>query len=144
MPGTLVLIGLNGPRISAGASGLGSNVSCCGGPPDRNSIITCLARPNIRAFTGCSTAEAPFAFEPSRPGKHEASADIPPIRIRSRRCSIESNALICGRGTGLSEITEIAENNVRRDSSLYQRNMKKEDGRGSRLSAALRDFERRV
>ena len=33
IPGTLVAIDLNSPRISAGASGLGSNVSCCGGPP---------------------------------------------------------------------------------------------------------------
>ena len=33
MPGTLVEMGLNGPRISNGRRGLGSNVSCCGGPP---------------------------------------------------------------------------------------------------------------
>ncbi len=35
MPGTLVLIGLNSPRISAGASGLRSHMSRCGGPPGR-------------------------------------------------------------------------------------------------------------
>ena len=34
IPGTLVFIGLNSPRRSAGASGLRSNVSCWGGPPD--------------------------------------------------------------------------------------------------------------
>src|SRR5436305_325181 len=33
VPGTLVAIGLNGPATSAGASGLGSNVSSWGGPP---------------------------------------------------------------------------------------------------------------
>ena len=33
VPGTLVEIGEKIPRISAGASGLGSNVSYCDGPP---------------------------------------------------------------------------------------------------------------
>ena len=32
-PGTEVAIGLNSPRTSAGASGLGSKVSMCDGPP---------------------------------------------------------------------------------------------------------------
>ena len=32
-PGTDVAIGLNSPRTSAGAAGLGSNVSMCEGPP---------------------------------------------------------------------------------------------------------------
>ena len=39
MPGTLVLIGLNGPRISAGASGFMSQVSSWTGPPTRNSMM---------------------------------------------------------------------------------------------------------
>src|SRR2546427_9669333 len=34
-PGDFVEIVLNGPRISMGASGLGSHMSCCGGPPSR-------------------------------------------------------------------------------------------------------------
>ena len=34
-PGSLVAIGLNSPRISSGASGFGSMVSSCGGPPSR-------------------------------------------------------------------------------------------------------------
>ncbi len=37
MPGTLVGIGLTLPRIFAGASGFGSNISCCGGPPGMKS-----------------------------------------------------------------------------------------------------------
>ncbi len=47
MPGTFVLIGLNGPRISAGASGLGSNVSCCGGPPWSHRKMQFFALPNV-------------------------------------------------------------------------------------------------
>ena len=37
---------LNSPRISAGARGLGSHVSCCGGPPVSQTRITDLAEPN--------------------------------------------------------------------------------------------------
>ncbi len=39
VPGTLVLMGFQMPRISAGASGLGSNVSNWLGPPARNKKI---------------------------------------------------------------------------------------------------------
>src|SRR5207237_6576436 len=42
-PGTLVLIGLNSPRYSAGASGFMSNMSVCGGPPPSQTQIRCLA-----------------------------------------------------------------------------------------------------
>ena len=41
-PGTDVAIGLNSPRTSAGASGLGSNVSRCDGPtrqPDQDAVL---------------------------------------------------------------------------------------------------------
>ncbi len=40
MPGTLVLMGLNSPRTSAGASGFRSYMSWCGGPPGRKIMIT--------------------------------------------------------------------------------------------------------
>ena len=42
-PGVLVGIVLNSPRISAGASGFGSNVSMWLGPPNWNSMMTLLA-----------------------------------------------------------------------------------------------------
>ena len=42
-PGTDVEIGPNSPRISAGASGFGSHVECCDGPPIRNSTMQFLA-----------------------------------------------------------------------------------------------------
>ena len=35
MPGVLVLIGLNSPRIACGASGFMSKLSCCANPPER-------------------------------------------------------------------------------------------------------------
>ena len=35
MPGTFVLIGLNSPRMSTGASGFKSHMSWWGGPPGR-------------------------------------------------------------------------------------------------------------
>jgi hypothetical protein len=41
-PGTRVLIGLNPPRISAGASVLISHMSWCGGPPPRKTLMTAL------------------------------------------------------------------------------------------------------
>src|SRR5687767_11989390 len=43
VPGTFVGIVLNGPRISGGASGLGSHISCCGGPPSRKMKMQALA-----------------------------------------------------------------------------------------------------
>src|SRR5688572_7806059 len=51
MPGTEVAIGLNSPRISAGASGLGSQVSSCEGPPHIKIKMHCLARPNPRGLS---------------------------------------------------------------------------------------------
>ena len=42
MPGTLVAIGLNSPRISTGASVLMSHMSWCGGPPPRKMLMTAL------------------------------------------------------------------------------------------------------
>ena len=43
VPGILVLIGLNSPRMFAGASGLGSQISMWLGPPCRKIMITVLA-----------------------------------------------------------------------------------------------------
>ena len=53
MPGTFVLIGLNSPRISAGASGLRSHMSWCGGPPGKKTLISdlCVA-PNALLSLG--------------------------------------------------------------------------------------------
>ena len=47
--GRVVAIGPNSPRTSAGASGLGSQVECWGGPPIRNRTMHDFARPNDEA-----------------------------------------------------------------------------------------------
>ena len=44
MPGTLVAIGLNSPRMPSGAWGFRSKVSCCEGPPHMNSWMQLLCR----------------------------------------------------------------------------------------------------
>ena len=76
MPGTLVAIGLNSPRTSAGASGLGSQVSCCGGPPRWKRTMQALALPRV----------APAArARRSRAGSDRPKALRPPTRSHSRR-----------------------------------------------------------
>ena len=77
IPGTLVRIGLKSPRISTGASGLGSKVSCCGGPPPRNKMIQDLARPNVPAACTVSAANRSPTESPRQPN--------PPSRIQSLR-----------------------------------------------------------
>lgn len=77
-PGTLVAIGRNGPRISIGAAGLGSKVSCCGGPPDKKMIRHDVARGRPASLAA-----------PARPaasvGSPRARQPSPPTRISSRR-----------------------------------------------------------
>ena len=46
-PGRLVAMAPNSPRTADGPSGFGSNVSCCGWPPCRYSMIIRRARPNV-------------------------------------------------------------------------------------------------
>jgi hypothetical protein len=83
----LVLIGLNGPRTSSGASGLGSNVSCCGGPPASQRKITLLAFPNdlsVGRIPG-ATVGLPHTFPDITCDSDSPSADNPPTRNISRR-----------------------------------------------------------
>ena len=68
MPATFVLIGLNSPRISAGASGFRSHRSWCGGPPGRKILISDL----------CERADALLGFGPQAARKAS-------IRRRSNR-----------------------------------------------------------
>ena len=89
-PGTLVAIGRNGPRISIGAAGLGSKVSCCGGPPERKMIRHELARGR----------PASVAARPARrAGNPRPSAPRPPTRISSRR--ERSRLVMSGRRTAI-------------------------------------------
>ena len=68
MPGTRVLIGLNSPRISAGASGLRSTMSWWGGPPDRKTMMTDLCELLIPAWASarriCGSDSPPRAKPP--------------------------------------------------------------------------------
>src|SRR3982750_4526319 len=83
MPGTLVLMGLNSPRMLDGASGFGSQMSIWLGPPCRKTIITDLAELNPRAPSkrdaACKFCHwKKFArFRPNRPTE--------PTRNSSRR-----------------------------------------------------------
>ena len=54
MPGTLVAMGLKGPRTSAGASGLGSQVSIWLGPPTQkqHDTVDVLVPASPAAFCG--------------------------------------------------------------------------------------------
>src|SRR5713101_946300 len=84
MPGTLVLMGLNSPRILEGASGLGSQMSMWLGPPCRNSMMTDLAAPKDFALDS-TLAAAAEAFQDRKSGRFNPNRPAPPTRINSRR-----------------------------------------------------------
>ena len=75
MPGTFVAIGRNSPRISAGASGLRSNVSRCVGPPGNSTMMMPLA--------GLRTPLCASARRMS--GSASPPSASPPIRSQLRR-----------------------------------------------------------
>src|ERR1700690_647117 len=83
MPSTLVLMALNSPRMLAGASGFGSQMSIWLGPPCRKSMMTDFAPPN--AFEGVSSLAAAWAFQEKNSGRLRPSRVAPPTRINSRR-----------------------------------------------------------
>ena len=75
-------------RISTGASGLGSHVSCCGGPPNRNKTMHDLARPEDGAWTTPDDGVAAAAScADHRPGNDKPSEPSPPTRNISRRAT---------------------------------------------------------
>ena len=78
MPGTLVAIGLNSPRISAGASVLISHMSWCGGPPPRKMLITALCEDRVPARASARNKSA-------RDNDIRLPIERPPMRMKSRR-----------------------------------------------------------
>src|ERR1700722_7763114 len=76
MPGTLVLMGLYGPRISMGAFGFMSRVSSCDRPPPRNSMM------QFMSFFGST---APSAFIAKRSLSPRPSMESAPACRKSRR-----------------------------------------------------------
>src|SRR5215472_17131688 len=87
MPGTFVLIGLYGPRISAGALGFMSQVSSCEGPPTRNSMMQ---------FVSFCASTAPSAFSPRNWVRPRPRNESEPACRKSRRRRPSQNS------TGLS------------------------------------------
>src|SRR5262249_13665097 len=79
MPGTLVEIGLNSPRMSAGAPGFRSNISCVAAPPKRNRQITLLALPC--GWPGLRTASARNRSGRDKPPKTDRA---PALRVSRR------------------------------------------------------------
>src|SRR5687768_935545 len=79
MPGTLVLIAPNSPRISCGVSGFGSNVSIWLGPPPIQRRMQEVDFGLRIADCGLSAAEA------KRPGMEIPKALSAPTRMKSRR-----------------------------------------------------------
>ncbi len=80
-PGTALAIGWNSPRTSAGAVGLGSNVSRCDGPPD--------SQISTQFFTFTERADPGTAPAPARSRNHSSSPSprnpSDPSRNTSRR-----------------------------------------------------------
>src|SRR5688572_28486101 len=75
MPGTFVLIGLNAPRYSTGASGLRSNVSMWDGPPFK---LMKIAEVAFAPFT------SPAAAMRRKPESDRPAPTAPTLR-KSRR-----------------------------------------------------------
>lgn len=82
VPGTLVAIGGNSPRTSAGASGFRSNVSIWGGPPMKRRMHA-LARPAPRAtgVDACvrarNSARKASPFGPRAPSYRNSRRELP-------------------------------------------------------------------
>src|SRR5262245_1256189 len=82
MADALVAIGWNGPRTSAGAFGLGSNVSMCDGPPTRNNMMQLTSE----SFFGEPEALAPGVSAARRkPGSVSPRGTSAPACKKSRR-----------------------------------------------------------
>ena len=80
-PGILVAIGSNSPRTSRGASGFGSMVSCCGGPPSRWTLMTDLT--DDRTPAAASARSRPASVSPPNPAAPATSACL---RVRPSQC----------------------------------------------------------
>ena len=81
-PGTLVGIGLYSPRMPEGASGFMSNMSRCGGPPARNTMMTAL----------CDRETPAWASACNNWGSESPPSAKPPILRKSRRLTPSQNS----------------------------------------------------
>ena len=101
MPGTVVRMGLKGPRYSAGAAGLRSYVSRWLGPPHIQNKMT-----DVSAGTAASTARTV-----SRPGRVNPPQLSSPARRKSRRSM--------GPGQGRAPTMNTPLRSLRRDLRLH-------------------------
>src|SRR5712691_3966216 len=101
IPDTQVLMCPNSPRYSAGASGLGSQVSCCGGPPRIHRMMTeffrfgaalpASARSNRGSVSPAIVASAPACKKPRR--------DTPSERWKSGQPILSLRVLIAAHAS---------------------------------------------
>ena len=70
-PGTEVAIGLNSPRTSTAASGLGSKVSMCDGPPASQIKMQFLTLAGIAPLRRSGPGREPEPFVEAQPQKAE-------------------------------------------------------------------------
>src|SRR4051812_40810356 len=80
MPGTFVAIGVNSPRISAGASGFISKLSMCDGPPRIQIMMTDLFRQEVNF-----EPVAALACRRSTSASESPASESAPTRNTSRR-----------------------------------------------------------
>src|SRR5216684_9148802 len=87
VPAILVLIGLNSPRTFDGASGLGSQISMCDGPPCRKIITTLLAdsQPRAPAYLLATVAALACSRQKKKCGRLRPIRPMEPMRNTSRR-----------------------------------------------------------
>ena len=77
--GTLVAMGLNSPRTSAGAAGFRSHVSCWAGPPHMKSRMHAFARgrdAGSNALRACNSCGRPNPRRPSEPARRNSRRPI--------------------------------------------------------------------
>src|SRR5439155_4717664 len=87
VPEILVLIGLNSPRMLDGASGFGSQISMCDGPPCRKIITTFLAdsQPRAPAYLLAAAAACAPSRQKKKCGRLRPIMAMEPTRNSSRR-----------------------------------------------------------
>src|SRR5262249_31696664 len=92
-PGVADAIGLSPPLISLGASGFGSQGSCCGGPPSRPIPRTPFPRPPRVA----SLARAgPLATRGRGQTERAETADVQPVAPRQAVAELRTERIMDG------------------------------------------------
>src|ERR1035438_8447008 len=120
VPGMLVLMGLNSPRMLAGASGFGSQISICEGPPCRKIMITLLAdsQPRAPAYFCAMEAARACSFQRKKWGRLRPIIPMEPMRISSRRVGPSQ---VYARCPGMFSMLELLLVDVQKSLAVQQR-----------------------